>query len=127
MTKRVLAFACAVLLVLPMVAPGAEFTTFFPPSAQFAMSALTTSSVNNVQHAIFAVNLANLDLFVVFLGPTGIPTLTGTPFVWAYGTIISVQFLNPHLVRVSWRISGSTGGINAVFVPAGTITQDFVV
>jgi hypothetical protein len=122
--KRLIASTCLlVVLGFPSLAPAVFFPTFFPPSANFAGQVATPSSADGIHHNFLGVNLLNLDLFFVsMLGSNGIPD---PAFAWLYGRVVLVEQLGPTTFRVTWNVSASTGGVNAVFVPAGQIILTF--
>lgn len=126
---RTVAALVALILViaLPVLALSAQFPTYYPPSAYFASSAFTSSSVDGVNHALFSVNQSNGDLYLVFLAPNGAPAFAAfNNLPWVYGRLVSAQFISANVVRATWSINVSAGGLNAAFFQIGTFTQDFV-
>ncbi len=127
MRKLSALLALVLVAALPVVALSAQFPTYYPPSALFAASAITSSSLDGVNHALFGVNQGNGDLYLIFLAPNGTPAFGATGgFPWVYGKLVGAQFISANVVRATWVISLSGGGVNAVFTPAATLTQDFV-
>lgn len=117
--KRVTALFCLLALLVPSVASAAIIQTFFPPSGQFFVEIVTSSSLDAVNHALLGIKTDNADFYFVQMDPSGTPT-PGTS--WLYGRIKTVHQVGPTTFDLTWDVSISTGGVNAVWVPAGTIT-----
>jgi hypothetical protein len=123
---RVATVALALMLAASTAALGAQFLTLFPPSANHVASVTPSSSIDGVNHLHLGINLVNLDLFAVLMGPSGVPTVT-LQYPWLYGNVVSVVQTHHNVYRVTWSVSVSSGGISAAWYHAGLIFVDFVV
>jgi hypothetical protein len=117
--KRLTALLCLVVLLIPSAASPAIFQTLFPPAGQFFVEIVTESSLDGIHHALLGIRTDNIDFYAVLMASSGAPDPAGS---WVFGTIQEIQQVDPTTFNITWNISVSSGGVNAIWVPAGTLT-----